>query len=148
VSLSLFPVPSTLEHMASVKRFVSLQFLNPKAVGKTPWTGDQPVARLLPIQTQNKHIQISMPWVAFEPTIPAFERAKRVVSRVYSIKKYDKWLIRKALKWRGHVLTEALSRHFPIETVKVHEITSIKIADVWAKFKKSTFQIPSLQPYL
>jgi hypothetical protein len=47
-SLSLFPVAPTLEFGASVKRFVSLQFLNPKTVGRTPWTGDQPVTRPLP----------------------------------------------------------------------------------------------------
>jgi hypothetical protein len=28
-----------------VKRVVSLQFINPNTVGRTPWTGDQPVAR-------------------------------------------------------------------------------------------------------
>jgi hypothetical protein len=33
-----------LEHRVSVKRFVSLQCLNPKTVGRTPWT----VARPLP----------------------------------------------------------------------------------------------------
>jgi hypothetical protein len=52
------------------------------AVGRTPWTGDQPVARPLPThrttQTQNKHTQTSMSWVGFEPTIPALERAKVV----------------------------------------------------------------------
>jgi hypothetical protein len=41
------------------------------AVGRTPWTGDQPVARpLLPhmtAQTQNKRRQTSMPQVRFEP---------------------------------------------------------------------------------
>jgi hypothetical protein len=51
-------------------------------VGRTPWTGDQPVARPLPAhrtaQTQNKRTQTSMPWVEFEPTNPAFERAKTV----------------------------------------------------------------------
>jgi hypothetical protein len=40
------------------------QFLNP-IHGRTPWTGDQPVARQLPphriAQTQNKRTQISMP---------------------------------------------------------------------------------------
>jgi hypothetical protein len=61
LSLSLSPVAPTLEYRASVKRFVSLQFLNPKTVGRTPWTGDQPVARPLPIKIQNKHIHISMP---------------------------------------------------------------------------------------
>jgi hypothetical protein len=61
VSASLSPVALTLEHRASVKRFVSLQYLNPKTVGRTPWMGDQPVLRPLPIETQNKHRQISMP---------------------------------------------------------------------------------------
>jgi hypothetical protein len=55
-------------------------FLVLYAVGRTPWTGDQPVARPLPThkttQTKNKRTQISMPWVGFEPTIPASERAK------------------------------------------------------------------------
>jgi hypothetical protein len=58
------------------------RFLILYTVGRTPWTGDQPVARPLPThgttQTQNKHIQTSMPLVGFEPTIPAFERAKTV----------------------------------------------------------------------
>jgi hypothetical protein len=49
---------------------------------KTPWTGDQPVARPLPAhmttQTQNKSTQASMSQVGFETTIPVFDRAKRV----------------------------------------------------------------------
>jgi hypothetical protein len=67
---------------ASVKRFVSLQFLNPRTVDKTPWTEDQSVARPVPTQrktqTQNRHTQTSMPRVGFETTIPAFERVKTV----------------------------------------------------------------------
>jgi hypothetical protein len=51
-------------------------------VSRTPWTGDQPVARLLPTQrttqTQNKPAQTFMPRVGFKATISAFERAKRV----------------------------------------------------------------------
>jgi hypothetical protein len=51
-------------------------------VGRTPWTGDQPIAMPLPAhriaQTQNKGIQTPMPWVGFEPTIPVSERAKAV----------------------------------------------------------------------
>jgi hypothetical protein len=51
-------------------------------VGRTPRTGDQPVARPLPVhrtaQTQNKRTQTSMPRVGFEPTTAAFERAKTV----------------------------------------------------------------------
>jgi hypothetical protein len=61
-------------------RFFSFLILH--TVSRTPWTGDQAVARPLPThrttQTQNKSTQASMPWVGFEPTIPAFERAKRV----------------------------------------------------------------------
>jgi hypothetical protein len=51
-------------------------------VGKTPWTGDQLVARPLSAhrtaQTQNKRIQTSIPWAGFEPTTPVFERARAV----------------------------------------------------------------------
>jgi hypothetical protein len=58
------------------------QLPNLYTVGRSPWTGDQPVARQLPAhrttRTQNKRKQASMPWVGFEPTIPAFERAKTV----------------------------------------------------------------------
>jgi hypothetical protein len=47
-----------------------------------PWAGVQLVARPLPTrritQTQNQHIQTSMPRVGLEPTIPVFERAKTV----------------------------------------------------------------------
>jgi hypothetical protein len=50
--------------------------------GMTFWTGDQPVARPLPVrrrvQTQNERKQISLPQVGFESTIPVFERAKTV----------------------------------------------------------------------
>jgi hypothetical protein len=65
--------------------------------GRTPWTGDQPVARPIPKQgtthTQNKLTQTSMPWVGFEPTITASELAKTVhalghVATVISCKLY------------------------------------------------------------
>jgi hypothetical protein len=56
------------------------QFLNLYTVGRTPWTGDQPVARPLPTrrttQIQKKRKQTYMYWVGFEPTIPVYERAK------------------------------------------------------------------------
>jgi hypothetical protein len=58
------------------------QFLNLYTVGRTPWTGDQPVARPLPTrrttQTQNKRTQTSTSRVGFELTTPVFERAKEV----------------------------------------------------------------------
>jgi hypothetical protein len=51
-------------------------------VGRTPWTGDQPVARPLPAQIgqhkQNIRTQPSVPQMGFEPTIPVFERAKTI----------------------------------------------------------------------
>jgi hypothetical protein len=58
-------------------------FVNfPHTIGRTPWTGNQPIARPLPIhrttETQNKRTQTSIPRVGFEPTIPAFERGKKV----------------------------------------------------------------------
>jgi hypothetical protein len=45
--------------------------------GRTPWTGDQPVARPLPIH-RTTHTQPSIPRVGFEPTIPMFGRGKKV----------------------------------------------------------------------
>jgi hypothetical protein len=57
-------------------------FLILYTVYRTPWTGDEPVLRSLPThrttQTQNKLRQTSMPRMGFEPTTPAFERAKTV----------------------------------------------------------------------
>jgi hypothetical protein len=57
-------------------------FLILYTVSRTPWTGDQTVARPLPVhrttQTQNKCTQTSMPPVEFEPTIPASEQTKTV----------------------------------------------------------------------
>jgi hypothetical protein len=56
-------------------------FLILYTVSRTPWTGDQPVARPLPTHRttqKNKRTQTSMPRVGFEPTIPVFERSKTV----------------------------------------------------------------------
>jgi hypothetical protein len=55
LSVSVFLVASTMKHTASVERFISLQFLNSETVGRTPWTGDQPVARPLPYTRQHKY---------------------------------------------------------------------------------------------
>jgi hypothetical protein len=76
LSLSLFLCCSHFGDRASVKRFVSLQFLNLGHSVGLLGRGDQPVARPIPTQTQNKRKQTSMPWVGFEPTIPLFEQAK------------------------------------------------------------------------
>jgi hypothetical protein len=69
------------EHRASVKRFVSLHFLNVRqwvellGLGISPSQG-RCIHRTT--QTHNKGRQISIPWVEFEPTIPVFKRAKTV----------------------------------------------------------------------
>jgi hypothetical protein len=55
-------------------RFFS--FLIIYIASRTPWMGDQPIARPLPIHKINT--QTSMPRVGFEPTTPAFEWAKIV----------------------------------------------------------------------
>jgi hypothetical protein len=55
-------------------------FLIQYTVGRTPWKGDQPVARPQPThrttQTQHKRTQTSMPRVRLEATIPMLKRAK------------------------------------------------------------------------
>jgi hypothetical protein len=60
----------------------ALKGFNLYTVSRTPWTGDQLVARPLSThtttQTQNKNTQTFMARVGFEPTIPVFERAKTV----------------------------------------------------------------------
>jgi hypothetical protein len=65
-----------------VRLWLLFQFLNLNTDGRTPWTGDQPVARPLPTQrttlAQNKHTQTSMPRVRFEPTTPVLDRVKTV----------------------------------------------------------------------
>jgi hypothetical protein len=57
-------------------------FLILYTVGRTPLTGNQHVARPLPIhrttQTQNKRIKTSMPRVGFDPTTLVLDRAKTV----------------------------------------------------------------------
>jgi hypothetical protein len=60
------------------------QFLDFYTVGKTPWTGDQLVARPLPAhrtaQTQNKRTRTSIRQMAFELKIPVLERVKTVLA--------------------------------------------------------------------
>jgi hypothetical protein len=62
-----------LEHGASVKNFVSLQFLDLRElVGLLGWGISPAQGRYLHRTTQNKRSQISMHWVRFEPKTPAF----------------------------------------------------------------------------
>jgi hypothetical protein len=69
---------SHLEHRASVKRFVSLQFLNLRHSVGILGRVISPSQGCYLTQTQNKHKQTFMPRVGFEPTIPTFEREKTV----------------------------------------------------------------------
>jgi hypothetical protein len=68
---------------SDLSRFFSFLFLYTAGrVGRTTWKADQSIARPLPThratQTQNRRIQISIPRVGFETTIPVFEGAKMV----------------------------------------------------------------------
>jgi hypothetical protein len=104
VSLPTYPPTHPPTHLsiygsiAVIGPWPLFQFLNLHIVGRTPWTGDQPVARPLLThrtkQTQNKCTQTSMPRVEFEPTIPVFERAKTVhaLGRTASVIGTDAWL--------------------------------------------------------
>jgi hypothetical protein len=81
VSLSVRPsIYCSTVLLLDFGRFFS--FLILYTVGRTPWRGDQPVARPLrthrTTQTQYKRTQTSMPWVGFEHNIPAFGWAKTV----------------------------------------------------------------------
>jgi hypothetical protein len=64
--------------LLNLGRFFS--FLILYTVGRTPWMGVQPVTRPLSTYTQNNtNTQwTSMPWIGFEPMIPALERVKTV----------------------------------------------------------------------
>jgi hypothetical protein len=75
LSLSLFySCYSHLKYRASVKRFVSLQFLNLRVSVGLLGQGNSPSKGYY--LTQTEYTQISMPSVGFEPTIPVFERTK------------------------------------------------------------------------
>jgi hypothetical protein len=87
MALQLFVGPWTpfqfldlLHNWQALGRFFN--FLIFYTVDRTPWRGDQPVARPLQshrtARTQNRRTQISMFQVGFEPMIPVFERAKAV----------------------------------------------------------------------
>jgi hypothetical protein len=71
-------------------RFFSLLMLF--AIGRTPWTGDQPVTKPLLTRTQkqhkqNKFAQTFTSIAGFEPTTPAFELAKtfRALDRAITV---------------------------------------------------------------
>jgi hypothetical protein len=69
---------SHLEHRASVKRFISLQFLDLRHTVELFGRVISPSQGRYLTQTQNKHEQTSMLRVGFESTIQMFEWAKTV----------------------------------------------------------------------
>jgi hypothetical protein len=84
---SVFKVPALCIHSSSLWLYSLLDlgrffsFFIVYTVSRTPWTGDQPVARPLPThrtQGQNKRIQTFMSPVGFEPMTLVFERGKTV----------------------------------------------------------------------
>jgi hypothetical protein len=74
-------------------------FLILYTVGRTPWTGDQPVVRPLPTrrttQTHYKSIETCMPRVGFESTTSVLERAKTVhaLDRAVAVIGFEKCLL-------------------------------------------------------
>jgi hypothetical protein len=81
IYLSIYPSIYSSTSLVNLARFF-FQFLNLYTVGRTLWTGDQPVSRPLPThrttQIENKRTQTFMPRVGFESMIPVSERAKTV----------------------------------------------------------------------
>jgi hypothetical protein len=84
-------------------------------VGRTPWTGDQLVARPLPTH-RTAQTQTSMPRVGFEPTIPVFERAKTVhaldravivIGRIWYKVFYRMSTVGSAEAWSTHMRTSS-----------------------------------------
>jgi hypothetical protein len=69
---------SHLEQRTSVKRFVSLQFLNMKHSVEFLGRVIRPSQGRYLTQTHNKHKQTSMPLVGFQHTIVTIKRAKTV----------------------------------------------------------------------
>jgi hypothetical protein len=74
LSLSCF---SLLEHRTSMKRFVSFQFLY---LRQSVWLLGLGISlsQGCYLHKQNKRRHTSMPWAGFEPTIPVFQRAKKI----------------------------------------------------------------------
>jgi hypothetical protein len=74
-----------------VKRFVSLQFLNPKIVGRIPWTGDQAVARPLHVQTQT-NIHALSGIQTHDPSVRAPQRSASGIVRPAKYRRQEHWL--------------------------------------------------------
>jgi hypothetical protein len=107
-----------------------LRFLIQYTVGRTPWTGNELVARLVPTnratQTQNKRTQTFMPQVGFEPTVPVLERVKRVHvfdradTAIYNIYFNCKWVF---TRWQWYYNKTQHTNNKTIKRNTEHKIT-------------------------
>jgi hypothetical protein len=66
----------SLQPLLDLGRF--FQFLILYTVGRAPWTGDQPVLRLLPTHRTTQTQTDIHAWNGIRTTIPVFEKAKTV----------------------------------------------------------------------
>jgi hypothetical protein len=116
---------SHLEHRTSVKRFVSLLFLNLRESVGPLGRGMSPSQGRYLTQTQNKHKEISMPWVGFETTIPVLERAKIF----HTLDRLDyahicpcvKWIWVVPFKQKPHLSPSALSTNMRQKKLHLQE---------------------------
>jgi hypothetical protein len=113
-----------------VRPWPLFQFFNLYTVGRTPWTGDQPVARPLPKHRLNAQ---SMPRVGLETTTPVFERAKTVHALDRAAGHYD----RPSLK----MLVSASGCAVPNGIMNMHDSGWMRIKAVLLK-GSGTHEIP------
>jgi hypothetical protein len=73
-----FPINLSMALQSFVGPWPSFSFLILYTASRTPWMGDQPVARPLPIHKEYYKRTKTFIRVGFEPTIPVFQRAKAV----------------------------------------------------------------------
>jgi hypothetical protein len=107
ITLLVHPSVYDCTVLVDLGRFLSVLILY--TVGRTPLTGDHPIARPLSThritQTQNKRTQTSIPRVGFEPTVPEFERAKTVHALERAATVIGNWLAL-AMEMRWGVRTD------------------------------------------
>jgi hypothetical protein len=122
-----------------VKCFVSLQFLNLRHSVGLPGRVISPLQGRYLTQTQNKHKQTSMPRVGFEPTIPAFERAKTVqaLERAAAV-------IGFGLRKCQQMTKPVLSLYMPRGGEKPTEYRGLSVAQIFSEMKSTS--VPLCQP--
>jgi hypothetical protein len=119
-------------HMASVKRFVSLQFLNLRQSVELIGRGFSP--------SQGRFLtHTSMPWVGFEPTIPVLERAKTF----HALDSADT-VIGNIVHWCIIIYLTILSDYIPCMT---RRFVNNALAGMWKEVVVTSFEVPSICLY-